>query len=167
VNPTPFVIRRLAPGEASSCALVMRDLPDWFGIESALVSYARDVETFDTYVAAQEDRIVGFITLRRHNPHSVEIQVLAVLREHHRRGTGLALVRHAQHLLWEEGVKFFQVKTLGPSRESWAYAATRAFYEKCGFVPLEENRLWGDVNPCLIMVMHLPCQSAHPLEAAP
>jgi len=26
-----------------------------------------------------------------------------------------------------------------------------------GFEPLEENRLWGETNPCLIMVKHLAC----------
>jgi hypothetical protein len=27
-----------------------------------------------------------------------------------------------------------------------------------GFRPVEENNLWGDVNPCLIMIKHLSCQ---------
>ena len=31
------------------------------------------------------------------------------------------------------------------------------FYERLGFTPLEENDLWGEVNPCLILVKHLVC----------
>ena len=27
-----------------------------------------------------------------------------------------------------------------------------------GFRPLEENKLWGERNPCLIMVKHLACR---------
>jgi len=47
------------------------------------------------------------------------------------------------------------VKTLGPSHPDAGYARTRHFYEKCGFLPLEETDLWGDDNPCLFMVMPL------------
>lgn len=162
---SPPAIRPLGAGEASACERILRNLPDWFGIESSLVAYVKDVETpetFETWVAAAGDRLLGFITLRRHNPHSAEIHLIAVEPDLHRRGTGLALVRHAQRLLRGEGVAFFQVKTLGPSRDSWSYARTRAFYEKCGFLPLEENRLWGDVNPCQIMVMHLACGPQDP-----
>ena len=163
---TPPVIRLLRAGEASACERILRNLPDWFGIEASLVAYVKDVETpetFETWVAAAGDRVLGFITLRRHNPHSAEIHVIAVEPDQHGRGTGLELVRHAERLLRSEGVKFLQVKTLGPSRESHAYARTRVFYERCGFLPLEENRMWGDVNPCQIMVMHLACRPGdHP-----
>lgn len=47
------------------------------------------------------------------------------------------------------------MKTLGPSHPSPEYAATRRFYEACGFRGLEElHDLWPD-NPCLIMVKPL------------
>ena len=64
-------------------------------------------------------------------------------------------VEHVEALLRPRGVELLQVKTLGPSRPSAAYARTRGFYEHLGFRPLEENALWGEVNPCLIMVKHL------------
>lgn len=49
----------------------------------------------------------------------------------------------------------FQVKPVGESFERSGYAATRAFYRSCGFLPLEEMTgiSWG--GPPLIMVKSL------------
>jgi hypothetical protein len=53
------------------------------------------------------------------------------------------------------GVRLLEVKTLGPSHPDLGYARTRHFYETIGFLPLEETDLWGEQNPCLIMVKPL------------
>lgn len=42
------------------------------------------------------------------------------------------------------GVRPLEVKTLGASHPDPAYARTRRFYEKHGFLPLEETELWGE-----------------------
>jgi GNAT superfamily N-acetyltransferase len=157
IQQQPVRVRPLAKGEAPLCEQIMRSLPEWCGIEEAIVSYALDLVAMETWVAAREGGIQGFITLRRHNPHSGEIQVLAVRREWHRKGIGRLLVRELEDRLIRDGMAYLQVKTLGPSRESAPYAATRAFYGSLGFVPLEENRLWGEVNPCQVFVRHLAC----------
>jgi hypothetical protein len=48
------------------------------------------------------------------------------------------------------------VKTLGPSSPDGGYANTRRFYRACGFLPVEElHGLWGEGNPCLVMVKPL------------
>jgi hypothetical protein len=48
------------------------------------------------------------------------------------------------------------VKTLGPSHPDGGYANTRRFYRACGFLPVEElHGLWGEGNPCLVMVKPL------------
>lgn len=79
------------------------------------------------------------------------------LYPHYRRkGLGRELVRAAEAILARQGVEYLQVKTLSPSMEDAHYAETRAFYEAMGFRPLEEIRqIWGDENPCLIMVKYL------------
>jgi len=135
----------------------MRSLPDWFGIEESIRQYRRDLETMETIVADAEGQVIGFLTLRRHNPHSAEIQVLAVRRGHHRRGVGRALVERGEEIAAGSGSEFLQVKTLGPSRPDAAYERTREFYVAVGFRPLEENHLWGERIPCLILVKHLRC----------
>lgn len=152
---TPLEIRPLVPADIAECEAILRSLPDWFGIEESLAQYVRDLERFPGYVIIASGELVGFLAVRRHFPASAEIHVIAVRAGHHRRGVGRELVEHAAALLRADGVTLLQVKTLGPSRPSPHYARTRLFYESLGFVPLEENDLWGPVNPCLILVRPL------------
>ena len=66
------------------------------------------------------------------------------------------LVEHAEQMLRDTGREYLQVKTLGPSHPDTHYAATRAFYAACGFLPLQETAaFWGEEQPCLIMVKRL------------
>ena len=137
----------------------MRALPEWFGIEEAILEYRKSIERMETFVAERAGTLAGFLTLNQHNQYSAEIHVMAVRPEYHRMGIGTSLIRHAERLLHARSTEYLQVKTLGPSRQSEAYARTREFYQIVGFRPLEENNLWGDANPCLIMVKHLSCRS--------
>ncbi len=150
-----FTIRDLGAGEAADCERILRSLPDWFGIEESLRRYVADLAELEASVAVVSGEIAGFMSLRRHNSWTTEIDVIGVRPDHHRHGIGRALVRSAEARLRSRGTEFLQVKTLGPSRPSEHYDRTRRFYERVGFRPLEENDLWGPVNPCLIMVKHL------------
>ena len=150
-------IRELRPGESSACEAILRALPEWFGIESALADYVRSTETFPTFVVEEAGRIAAFLTVRLHNSRSAEIHVMGVRPERHRAGLGRILVHHAEAWLRAQAVEYLQVKTLGPSKPWEPYERTRRFYEGVGFVPLEENDLWGEANPCLILVKHLAC----------
>jgi len=141
------------PSERSAlCRRVLEALPDWFGLPDAVERYVRDVAALP--VLAAED--TGFLALKVHNDTAAEIYVMGVLPEHHRHGIGTALVEDAENLLRVMGVEYLQVKTLGPSEPSEHYARTRRFYEARGFRPLEElTAIWGEENPCLIMVKRL------------
>jgi ribosomal protein S18 acetylase RimI-like enzyme len=145
-----------APAERSHvCESILRSLPQWFGIESANLHYVEAVKELETLAAEQDGGAVGFLSIKRHSPRAAEIYVMGVLPDHHRQGVGSALIREAESLLRAQQVEYLQVKTLGPSDPDESYAGTRRFYERCGFVPLEElHDLW-DANPCLIMVKHL------------
>jgi GNAT superfamily N-acetyltransferase len=143
--------------EAVSCEAILRALPDWFGIERSIVGYRHDLEGIETYVVELDGSIAGFLTINQHNSHTAEIQVMAVRREHHRQGIGRALVRHAEQLLIRRNTTYLEVKTLGPSHPDQHYARTRYFYLAMGFLPVEENNLWGSGNSCLIMIKHLVC----------
>jgi ribosomal protein S18 acetylase RimI-like enzyme len=140
---------------AENCEQILRALPQWFGIEEAIVGYRKDIEQMPTWIAVDNDRIVGFLTVRHHNEYSAEIQVMGVLSEYHRHGVGRALVEHIEKLLREKNMEYLEVKTLAPSDPNEPYQRTRRFYAGVGFRPLEENKLWGDANPCLIMIKKL------------
>ena len=132
---------------------LLRSLPEWFGIESAILQYAQDIARMPTFVATIDDAFVGFATLHRHFMEAAEIHVMAVDRAHHGRGIGRALVAACEDWLRTAGCAFLQVKTLSPSRPDESYARTRSFYRAVGFVALEEfPTLWDSRNPCLMLV---------------
>ena len=52
-------------GIAADCERILRTLPMWFGIESALVEYVLDSARLPTFAARRDGRIVGFILAGR------------------------------------------------------------------------------------------------------
>jgi len=135
---------------------LLRDLPEWFGIESAIQRYVEEARALPTTAALDGDRVVGVCVIRHHTPVAAEIEVLAVDRKLHRRGVGRQLLQHVEDELCQCGIVLLQVKTFGPSGVSEDYARTRAFYAALGFLPLEERTdIWGPEDPCLISVKPL------------
>jgi ribosomal protein S18 acetylase RimI-like enzyme len=142
--------------QSANCMPILRALPHWFGIPSALDAYSRDIDALPTFVARRDSQACGFLTVKRHFPQSAEVLVMGVLPELHRRGVCRALMGAAERWLRGEGVIYLQVKTRGPSQPDEGYAQTRAFYVALGFTPLEEiPTLWNGANPALIMVKKL------------
>ena len=135
---------------------LLRDLPEWFGIEASIVRYVEDAWVLPNTAAFHDGEIVGVCVVQNHTEVAAEIEVLAVRRDLHRHGIGRQLVEAVEIELRRAGVRLLQVKTLGPSGNSAEYAWTRAFYESIGFLPLEERSdIWGPGNPCLICVKPL------------
>lgn len=145
--------------EGRRCESILRSLPQWFGIEEAIVQYVKRIEDLDTFLAYPSDRAggpIGFMSLSRHFEHAGELHVLAVRPEHHRRGVGCALLDATEAHCRALGIRYLQVKTLSPRRESEEYTRTRLFYLAMGFEPLEEfPTLWGTANPALQMIKKL------------
>jgi len=135
---------------------VLRQLPEWFGNEKSLLDYIKTVKDKKYYGAYDGDNAVGFLCLKFHNQYTADIYVTGILKEYHRRGIGRTLVKIAKQYLLENGYKFLMVKTLGESSDYEFYKRTREFYHSVGFYPLEEiEEIWGQDNPCLIMIMSL------------
>jgi coenzyme F420-0:L-glutamate ligase/coenzyme F420-1:gamma-L-glutamate ligase len=145
---------------------VLRDLPDWFGIEEATQGYIEVAAALPT-LAVEPD--LAFLCVKQHTPRAAELYVMGVRREHHRRGIGRALVQAAESWCRARGIRYLHVKTLGPSNSSPGYDATRAFYEAQGFVALEEmHGFWDEENPALILVKDVaPGFSVVPVEGLP
>lgn len=143
-------------GQSATCEPILRALPAWFGIEEAIVHYIGEIQRLPTFLAYTADAVIGFLSLKQHNPYAAEVYVMGVCAEVHRRGIGKALLQQAEVFLQKQGVEYLQVKTLAPSHPDPHYAKTRAFYLSVGFRPLEElTALWGEQNPCLLMIKRL------------
>lgn len=145
--------------QASVCEPILRALPEWFGIEAAIQRYVTEIDALPTWLARLDGRLAGFLTLKYHSEYAAEVYVMGVQAYAHRHGLGRALVARAEDALRQARIEYLQVKTLSPSVDYVPYARTRAFYAALGFRPLEEIvQLWGEENPCLLMVKYLGAQ---------
>jgi GNAT superfamily N-acetyltransferase len=135
---------------AVDCEAVLRSLPRWFGIEHALLMYARDTAVMPTFALAEGPDLFGFVTLREHFPEAWDIHCIAIKSVARGQGHGSRLLAHAEEWLRQRGVRFLQVKTVAATSPSREYAETRKFYDRRGFTPIEVfPTLWDPHNPAL------------------
>ena len=139
------------------CDSILRNLPEWFGIEQAIQDYVKGVKEPLFLTARYQKEPVGCISILDHNPYTSEIYVIGVLKEFQGKGLGGELIRLAeQEIMHQSSKRYLTVKTLGDSHPDPFYQKTRQFYYKMGFYPLEELKaLWGKDNPCLLMIKSL------------
>jgi len=151
VEPQPELVCRL-----------LHLLPTWFGIESSIAEYVEAANRLPALIArAGDGTAVGVLLYERHFPESAEIHLMAVDPMWHRRGVGRALLAEVERAVRADGVRLLTVKTLGPTHPDEGYAATRRFYQACGFLRIEEVLdLWPG-NPCLLMVKPLESSRDH------
>ena len=139
--------------QATACVVILRALPEWFGMEQSIINYGSDIARLPTFVAKTERAVIGFLTLKIHTAYAAEIWVMGVHPDYHRQGVGKALLAEAEHYLCDAAIEYLQVKTISVADASPSYAKTRAFYAAVGFRPLEElTELWSEENPCLQMI---------------
>ena len=89
---------------------------------------------------------------------SAEIRYAAVVQAHQGTGVGRALLDSAVRRLQSEGVRVLEVKTLDASEPYEPYNATRAFWERAGFMQIDcidPMPGWGAGNPAAIYVRPL------------
>lgn len=138
VPPDPGPPWLITSGEQdpATAERLLRLLPDWFGIESAIADYVAAARHLPTYLAraVRDDREpAGILLAARHFPASAEIHLMAVHPDLRRRGIGRALVAALEADLIADQVEFLQVKTLGPAYPDAGYEQTRRFYAAVGF----------------------------------
>lgn len=134
---------------------ILENLPDWFGILEAREEYILDSIKKTCFVAYYGNNPIGFLYLKETGKETVEIAVMGILTEYHRKGIGKALVNGAKKEACEQGYSFMQVKTvqMGKYKE---YDQTNLFYQSLGFKEFEVfPTLWDDKNPCQVYVMTL------------
>ena len=125
---------------------ILEALPEWFGIIEAREKYSLDS-------AIEKDKVVGFLYLKQTGKDTVELAVMGVLKEYHRKGIGRALFEYAKESIQESGYSFIQVKTVKMGMYE-DYDCTNRFYISLGFKEFEVlNSLWDENNPCQIYVM--------------
>ena len=153
----PFEVRQTDdPDEKERIARnVLEALTDWFEIAETREAYIRESRGQAFFAAFSGSGAVGFLCLKETGRATVELAVMGVRKEWHRRGAGSALFAAARQYAAAAGYAFMQVKTvrMGCYAE---YDITNRFYQRLGFRELEViPEIWGPENPCQIYVMSL------------
>ena len=158
-TPDASGIRIVRVGEAAEkqtiSQSILEALPEWFGISEAREQYIKEsaVQLFFTALAAEKP--IGFLCLKETGKETVELSVMGVLKDRHRKGVGRILFEQAKKAARNRGYSFMQVKTVQMGCYA-AYDATNRFYRSLGFKEFELfPTLWDERNPCQIYVMTL------------
>ena len=134
---------------------ILEALQDWFEVAENREKYISACVNWTFFAAKENDEYVGFLCLKETSKATVELAVMGVLKEYHRKGIGTQLFEAANKIATDSGYSFMQVKTvqLGVYPD---YDNTNRFYQACGFKELEViKEIWGEENPCQIYVRYL------------
>ena len=152
-----YQIREIYDGQEKQAIalLVLEALPAWFGNPEPREDYIRSSAVQPFFAAFDGEKPVGFLCLKETGRATVELCVMGVLQDWHRRGLGTRLFAAAKARAVEQGYAFMQVKTVQMGRYK-EYDDTNRFYLSLGFQEFEVlPTLWDEWNPCQIYVMAL------------
>ena len=132
--------------------LILEALPEWFGIPEAREEYIRESVGRIFFCAYDRNRPVGFLCLKETGNATVELYVMGIRKEYHRRGIGRQLFRQARDAAAGAGYAFMQVKTVQMGKYE-EYDRANRFYLALGFREFEVfPTLWDEGNPCQVYV---------------
>ena len=134
---------------------ILEALHDWFEMDESREKYIANCAGWLFFAAKEQNDYAGFLCLKETGRETVELAVMGVLKEYHRKGLGRALFEEAKKAAVKEGYSFMQVKTVKMGVYA-DYDRTNRFYQSLGFKEFEViNEIWGEDNPCQIYVMSL------------
>jgi ribosomal protein S18 acetylase RimI-like enzyme len=147
-------IRRFAAADAPAIAAIVRGLPEYF-TPDVPDKATRDAAAHEAWVVTDSGAVAGFVIVARKSPGGAEILWIAVAAARRGQGHGTRLLGHALGHLAATGISVVAVKTLDRSAGYAPYEATRAFYERNGFVhvdTIDPLPGWPPGNPAAIYV---------------
>lgn len=134
---------------------ILESLRDWFEVDESREQYIKESADRIFITSKENDEYVGFLCLKETGKDTVELAVMGVLKEYHRKGIGRQLFEKAKSISVSEGYSFMQVKTVQMGKYP-DYDKTNLFYLGCGFKEFEVfPEYWDEDNPCQIYVMSL------------
>jgi GNAT superfamily N-acetyltransferase len=143
--------------DLEACLVIVRALPDFF-TEDVPSRVRGDLEKHDGWVVVDAGEVVGFVIVDRRSSQAAEILWIAVEPARRDAGYGTRLLNHVLGVLRDQGIALVEVKTLDRSADYPPYEATRAFWERNGFVQIDcvdEFPDWEPGNPAAFYVAAL------------
>lgn len=150
-------VRRFAAGDAPAVTAIIRGLPDYF-TDDVPAKAGRDAAGHEAWVITDAGTVAGFAIAARKSPGGAEILWIAVDAARRGIGHGTRLLGDVLDDLAATGVSVVEAKTLDSSSGYQPYEATRAFWERNGFVQVDTiDPLpgWQPGNPAAIYVAAL------------
>ena len=134
---------------------ILEALKEWFEVDGSREQYIEESADRIFFAAEENGEYAGFLCLKETGNATVELAVMGVLKQYHRRGIGRELVERAKEAAKFLGYSFMQVKTVQMGKYE-DYDRTNLFYIDCGFKEFEVfPDLWDEANPCQIYIMSL------------
>ena len=152
-----LAIRRLAGADMPAVTAIVLGLPDYF-TSDVPARIERDAAGHDSWVLTDSAAVAGFAVAVRRPPGGAEILWIAVNPARRGQGLGTVLLDRVLDELAAAGVSVVEAKTLDRSAGYPPYEATRAFWERKGFVQIDTiDPLpgWQPGNPAAIYVAAL------------
>ncbi|MFY9932608.1 MAG: GNAT family N-acetyltransferase [Streptosporangiaceae bacterium] len=152
-------VRRFEAGDAPAATAIIRGLPDYF-TDDVPAKLERDAASHEAWVLTESESgaVAGIAVAARKSPGGAEILWIAIDAARRGRGHGTRLLGHVLDHLAATGISVVAAKTLDRSSGYLPYEATRAFWERNGFVYLDTiDPLpgWQPGNPAAIYVAAL------------
>ena len=150
-------VRGARSDDLEPCLEIVRGLPDFF-TPDVPARVRDDLERHDGWVLTEGEEIVGFAVVDRRSSEAAEILWIAVQPGRRNSGYGTRLLDHVLGALRDQGVALVEAKTLDRSADYPPYEATRAFWERSGFLQvdrIEDLPGWGPDNPAALCVAAL------------
>ena len=136
--------------------IILKMLPDWFGNENSIIDYINSVQNFPFWAAFENNKCIGFISIKIHYNNTGEIFVFGVDPNYHRKGIGTLLYKELEKYCIKNKCIYIIVKTLSETVKYEPYLQTIEFYRKMGFLELLTlTEMWDKENPCLIMIKNI------------
>jgi ribosomal protein S18 acetylase RimI-like enzyme len=152
-----LAVRRFAAGDAPAAVAIIHGLPDYFTAD-VLAKVERDAVSHEAWVITDSGAVTGFAVAARKSPGSAEILWIAVDAARRGRGHGTTLLGHVLDHLTTAGISVVEAKTLDRSSGYRPYEATRAFWERNGFIhvdTIDPLPGWPPGNPAAIYIAAL------------
>jgi ribosomal protein S18 acetylase RimI-like enzyme len=150
-------VRAARSDDLEACVEIVRASPDFF-TEDVPLKVRGDLERHKGWVIVEAEEMVGFVVVDQRSSPAAEILWIAVEPARRAAGCGTQLLTHLLGVLRDQGIAVVEVKTLDRSADYAPYEATRAFWERNGFVQIDRiDPLpgWPPGNPAALYVAAL------------
>jgi GNAT superfamily N-acetyltransferase len=149
-----IAVRRFVAADATAAVAVIRGLPDYF-TDDVPAKVERDAADHEAWVLTESEAVAAIAVVARKSPGGAEILWMAVDAARRGRGHGTRLLSHVLDQLAAAGISVVEAKTLDRSSGYRPYEATRAFWERNGFIyidTIDPLPGWPPGNPAAIYV---------------